>query len=121
MISGQVSVHTKQRHKPRHELSYDTTTRVESSRVDTSTRPNTRNIVSSAAAGCDWVKKKGKERGSGLYLKKAGLASRNIVHLKKRSFYVVSTSAFIFFGFKQPVFWGERCVTSKKRAVKENK
>ena len=32
-----------------------------------------------------------------LYLKKAGLASRNIVHLKKRSFYVVSTSAFIFF------------------------
>ena len=26
-----------------------------------------------------------------LYLKKAGLASRNIVHLKKRSFYVVST------------------------------
>ena len=32
-----------------------------------------------------------------LYLKKAGLASRNIVHLPKRSFYVVSTSAFIFF------------------------
>ena len=29
-------------------------------------------------------------------LKKAGLASRNIVHLQKRSFYVVSTSAFIF-------------------------
>ena len=31
-----------------------------------------------------------------LYLKKAGLASRNIVHIQKRSFYVVSTSAFIF-------------------------
>ena len=28
---------------------------------------------------------------------KAGLASRNTVHLQKRSFYVVSTSAFIFF------------------------
>ena len=32
-----------------------------------------------------------------LYLKKAGLASRNIVHPQKRSFYVVSTTAFIFF------------------------
>ena len=31
-----------------------------------------------------------------LYLKKAGLASRNIVHLQKYSFYVVSTSASIF-------------------------
>ena len=31
-----------------------------------------------------------------LYLKKAGLASRNIVHIQK-SFYVVSVSAFIFF------------------------
>ena len=30
-----------------------------------------------------------------LYLKKAGLASRNIVHLKKKSFYVVSVFAFI--------------------------
>ena len=32
-----------------------------------------------------------------LYLKKAGLASRNIVHLQKKKFYVVSVSAFIFF------------------------
>ena len=32
-----------------------------------------------------------------LYLKKAGFASRNIVHPQKRSFYVVSTTAFIFF------------------------
>ena len=31
-----------------------------------------------------------------LYLKKAGLASRNIVHVQK-TFYVVSVSAFIFF------------------------
>ena len=30
-----------------------------------------------------------------LYLKKAGLASRNIVHFKKKSFYVVSVFAFI--------------------------
>ena len=31
-----------------------------------------------------------------LYLKKAGLANRNIVHIQK-SFYVVSVSAFIFY------------------------
>ena len=31
-----------------------------------------------------------------LYLKKAGLASRNVVHVQK-TFYVVSISAFIFF------------------------
>ena len=39
-----------------------------------------------------------------LYLKKAGLASRNIVHPQKRSFYVVSTSAFIFYNLSG-VWW----------------
>ena len=37
------------------------------------------------------VIKFGHEISGTLYLKKAGLASRNIVHLQKRSFYVVST------------------------------
>jgi hypothetical protein len=32
-----------------------------------------------------------------LYLKKAGLASQNIVQLVKKSSYVVSVSAFVFF------------------------
>ena len=40
-----------------------------------------------------------------LYLKKAGLASRNIVHLrKKHSFYVVSVSASIFF-IARSLYW----------------
>ena len=38
-----------------------------------------------------------------LYLKKAGLASRNIVHFKKKSFYVVSVFAFIIVTLKTPL------------------
>ena len=40
-----------------------------------------------------------------LYLKKAGLASRNIVHFKKKSFYVVSVFAFIIIIPFKPEFF----------------
>ena len=46
----------------------------------------------------NWLHKCNEEyRGRNRHLKKAGLASRNIVHLRKKTFYVVLVSGSIFF------------------------
>ena len=51
-----------------------------------------------------------------LYLKKAGLASRNIVHFLKRSFYVVSVFCFNY----HPSFWSHPATRNVNLNLSEN-